>query len=241
MRTAAVLAALALLATPRRRALVTHSRAARPPRRRGHDPSASRLPAAVLGGAGVAVLVGGSTGIVVGLGATGGLSWWLASLPSRAAVERERSLRADLPMAADLLAACLSAGAAPSSALEAVARAVGGDLGSVLVSAARRWSLSGSLADAFGGIAECAPGAPLHVLATVCSRAERGGGSAVPLLTSCARDLREVRRTELDVRARRAGAFAVAPLGLCFLPAFVLVGIVPLVAGLVRDGVTGVP
>lgn len=31
---------------------------------------------------------------------------------------------------------------------------------------------------------------------------------------------------------RRVGVLAVAPLGLCFLPAFVLLGIVPVVVGL---------
>jgi hypothetical protein len=31
---------------------------------------------------------------------------------------------------------------------------------------------------------------------------------------------------------RRAGVLAAAPLGLCFLPAFVLVGVVPVVTGL---------
>ena len=35
-----------------------------------------------------------------------------------------------------------------------------------------------------------------------------------------------------EARAQRAGVLIAAPLGLCFLPAFVLVGIVPLVATL---------
>ncbi|MCU1692975.1 MAG: hypothetical protein JWM64_2066, partial [Frankiales bacterium] len=35
-----------------------------------------------------------------------------------------------------------------------------------------------------------------------------------------------------EQRARRAGVLAVAPLGLCFLPAFVLLGVVPVVVGL---------
>ncbi|MFB9964969.1 hypothetical protein ACFFOP_20530 [Sinosporangium siamense] len=32
--------------------------------------------------------------------------------------------------------------------------------------------------------------------------------------------------------ARRVGVYAVAPLGLCFLPAFVVVGVVPTMVGL---------
>jgi hypothetical protein len=34
-------------------------------------------------------------------------------------------------------------------------------------------------------------------------------------------------------RSQRVGVLVVAPLGLCFLPAFVLIGVVPLAAGLV--------
>ncbi len=36
-------------------------------------------------------------------------------------------------------------------------------------------------------------------------------------------------------RARRVGVRAAVPLGLCLLPAFLLIGIVPVVAGLVSD------
>jgi len=35
-------------------------------------------------------------------------------------------------------------------------------------------------------------------------------------------------------RARRAGVHVVAPLAMCFLPAFVLVAVVPVVLGLAR-------
>jgi len=44
---------------------------------------------------------------------------------------------------------------------------------------------------------------------------------------------RRARQVAAQAAARRAGVLAVGPLGLCFLPAFVLVGVVPLVAGLV--------
>jgi hypothetical protein len=39
--------------------------------------------------------------------------------------------------------------------------------------------------------------------------------------------------------ARSAGVRAVAPLGLCFLPAFVLVGVVPTVVGLATAALHG--
>ncbi|MCW2777557.1 MAG: hypothetical protein JWN17_1282, partial [Frankiales bacterium] len=47
-----------------------------------------------------------------------------------------------------------------------------------------------------------------------------------------AADARAEARSAAEQRARRAGVLAVAPLGLCFLPAFVLLGVVPVVVGL---------
>ncbi len=50
-----------------------------------------------------------------------------------------------------------------------------------------------------------------------------------------AEDLRAVTRSEMEGRARAVGVKAAGPLGLCLLPAFVLVGVVPLVAGTVAQ------
>jgi Flp pilus assembly protein TadB len=203
------------------------------------EPATARSSAVAIAAAATWLLVGGPVGVAGGLTVAVALPRWLRTLPSRAAAERDRGLRSAAPLAAELLAACLAAGASPGPAVRAVGRAVGGDLGDVLDTAARGWALTGSLAAAFTGVRECAVGAPLHDVATACSRAERGGGSAVALLTATASELRDARRTDLDAAARRAGAFAVAPLGLCFLPAFVLIGIVPLVAGLLSEALPG--
>jgi hypothetical protein len=46
-------------------------------------------------------------------------------------------------------------------------------------------------------------------------------------------DLAETGRAEVEQRARTVGVRAAVPLGLCLLPAFLLLGIVPLVASLV--------
>ena len=47
-----------------------------------------------------------------------------------------------------------------------------------------------------------------------------------------AADVRAEYRSAAEQAARRVGVLAVAPLGLCFLPAFVLLGVVPVVVGL---------
>ena len=46
---------------------------------------------------------------------------------------------------------------------------------------------------------------------------------------------REQREARVDAAAQRAGVLVVLPLGLCFLPAFVLVGVVPILLGVLDD------
>ena len=45
----------------------------------------------------------------------------------------------------------------------------------------------------------------------------------------------EQARAEVEDRARRVGVRAAVPLGLCLLPSFVVLGIVPLAAALLAD------
>ncbi|PSL05416.1 hypothetical protein CLV30_104286 [Haloactinopolyspora alba] len=56
------------------------------------------------------------------------------------------------------------------------------------------------------------------------------GTSPVAALRRTAAEAREAARWAGEAKARSLGARAAAPLGLCFLPAFVLVGVVPMVA-----------
>ena len=53
--------------------------------------------------------------------------------------------------------------------------------------------------------------------------------------TGSAAELAARARADVEDRARRVGVRAAVPLGLCLLPAFLLIGIVPVVAGLVSD------
>ena len=43
------------------------------------------------------------------------------------------------------------------------------------------------------------------------------------------------RRAQTEVAVRRAGIWVLAPLGVCFLPAFLCLGVVPLVLGIAGD------
>jgi hypothetical protein len=65
----------------------------------------------------------------------------------------------------------------------------------------------------------------------------RSGATGAPLartVREVAADERARQRAALEERARAVGVRAVAPLAVCFLPAFVLVGVVPVVVGIAR-------
>jgi pilus assembly protein TadC len=57
----------------------------------------------------------------------------------------------------------------------------------------------------------------------------------VPALRALGSDLRASSRARTEEALRRAGVWVLAPLGACFLPAFVCLGVVPLVLGIARD------
>ncbi|EFE68009.1 integral membrane protein [Streptomyces viridosporus ATCC 14672] len=70
---------------------------------------------------------------------------------------------------------------------------------------------------------------------------ERADVSGLPLSTPVARLAAEARAEwarAATARARRAAVMVSAPVGLCFLPAFVAVGVLPVVIGL-AGGVLG--
>ncbi|MYV98813.1 type II secretion protein F, partial [Streptomyces sp. SID3343] len=73
-------------------------------------------------------LWGGWVGAGVGVVVAGLLDRRLGRLEARSVRASRERLRADLPCAADLFAACLVAGSSPVEAAEAVAHAVGGPL-----------------------------------------------------------------------------------------------------------------
>ncbi|MFF9068416.1 type II secretion system F family protein [Streptomyces sp. NPDC014891] len=144
-----------------------------------------------------------------------------------------------LPLAADLLAACASAGAGPGEAAEAVGRSLGGPLGERLTRTAAELRLGGEPAEVwrrFGAL----PGA-----AGLARCLERAGSSGAPAAEAVARHaaaLRSARARTAATRARRAQVLISGPVGLCFLPAFLAVGVAPVVIGLATgllDGPAG--
>jgi pilus assembly protein TadC len=145
--------------------------------------------------------------------------------PSRDPV---RSVGTEIPAAIDLLAACLSAGATPERALASVADAFDGDIADVLSTAARLSALGAPVETAWSRYLGDARWGPV---ARSVIRAHHSGAALTDVLVRLADDRRHALRAEAHAGSQRAGVHAVLPLGLCFLPAFVLVGVVPVVAG----------
>jgi Flp pilus assembly protein TadB len=183
------------------------------------------------------VLVGGVVGGLVGLAGAYGVRRWQRSRRPGADVDADADAGGpeaarQLPLAADLLAACISAGAGPREAAEAVGESLGGPVGDRLARAAAELRLGGEPARAWGWLGRI-PGAV--ALARCLERADSTGAPAAEPVARLAERFRADRARTAAARGRRAQVLITAPVGLCFLPAFLAVGVAPVVIGL-ADG-----
>lgn len=198
---------------------------------RGRSDTIALLGAALAGFA-AGVLTGGWPGLAVGAVVVP-VAWLALRRFEPAARRRERlAAAADLPIAADLLAAALRAGAPVQHAAEAVGQALGGPVGERLVGVARALADGAPAEQAWAGLADVA-GAARLIRAAV--RSAESGAALVGMLGRLAEDLRAARAASAEASARRLGVLVVLPLGLCFLPAFVLAGVVPVVVAVLGD------
>ncbi len=215
-------------------------RTALPPPRGAPVPRGGRLPPATTAclvlGLSLALLLGLRVGLALGAVVAVGGPRALARLEPRSVRDdRERLLR-DLPLVLDLLASCLAGGAPLARAADAVARAVGGPAGGRLGAVGSALAVGAPAGEAWRLLAGTDPAGrdadPLAPAARALSRAADGGAPVADAVSRLAGDARADARSRAEQAARRVGVLAVAPLGLCFLPAFVLVGVVPVVVGL---------
>ncbi|MEV4805010.1 type II secretion system F family protein [Nonomuraea sp. NPDC049421] len=175
------------------------------------------------------LLIGGTPGLITGVLLTPATAFYLHRRTPPDSQDDQRRIAADLPFAADLMTACLRAGRPVSTATETAATAIGGPLGERLTWASTRLRLG---ADPEPTWAYLAKDPSMGHLSRAMSRAAQTGAPVADVLTRLADDAREESRAAAVAAARSVGVKAVAPLGLCFLPAFVLLGIIPVVAGL---------
>jgi pilus assembly protein TadC len=196
------------------------------------DPDRRRLIdacAAAAAGLAVAAVLGGLLGVVAGIGAGLGLRQVVARLEP-AAVRWARAVRAaELPLALDLLAVCLRSGSPLVVALEIVGGALPGLLGADLVRVAWMERLGASPGAAWS---EHRDDPVLGPVVRLVRRSAASGSGLATAFERLAGDRRTAAVAAGQARAQRAAVYATAPLGLCFLPAFVLLTVVPLAASI---------
>jgi pilus assembly protein TadC len=200
----------------------------RPPRARGSTGPGLR-PLAVVGVAiGAWLLVGGVAGLVVGVVAAVVARRVLAGAETTPARREREEVERTLPHLVDLFASTLRAGAEPVAGLAQVCAALPGPAAARLAPVVERarW---GSGADAWAAIAEDESLAPL---ARALVRSQVSGASVVQAVERLADELERESLARAEDAARRVGVSAAIPLGVCLLPAFMLLGVVPTVASL---------
>ncbi len=138
----------------------------------------------------------------------------------------------------DVLAVCLAAGMSVSSAAAATAPSAPALLARVLRRAADLSVLGADPAVAWSAPPDLPPGSLDSQTDALLRLARRSAASGVALaeaVADLATQYRQDAAHAASAAAERAGVLIAGPLGLCFLPAFVCLGIVPVVAGLAAD------
>lgn len=188
--------------------------------------------ACLVAGAAAALLLPLPVGLLAGAALAVAGPRVLDRLEPRAVREKRDRLAADTPLVLDLLAACLAGGAPPAAAVEAVAAAVPGPAGVRLHAVGAALAVGSPSAQAWAALGGGDPADPLAPAARALARAAEGGAPVAAAVSRLAAEARADARLRGEEAARRVGVLAVAPLGLCFLPSFVLLGVVPVVVGL---------
>jgi hypothetical protein len=137
---------------------------------------------------------------------------------------------ADLAAAWEQLAVCLEVGLPVAAAVSAAAEPLDGQAGGALRRVAGLLELGADPDDAWSGVRD----PPLAAFARAAARSAGTGAALARAARTEAARLRDGLGDAAEARAHRAAVLITAPLGLCFLPAFLAVGIAPVVIGLAR-------
>jgi pilus assembly protein TadC len=142
-----------------------------------------------------------------------------------------------VPLVLDLLAAALRSGQPVATAVAVVAPVAGDGHGERLRLVAGLLRFGADPAVAWASLSDSA-------LSPVAAAAVRSAESGLRLARGfelLAAELRDEAQVAALARAHRAGVWAMAPLGLCFLPAFACLGILPVIVGIANGVLSGTP
>jgi pilus assembly protein TadC len=187
-------------------------------------------------GAALAVLLvlSGPLPVTVGLGAALGSVVFLVlgRVETCGAAATRAELVAELPAALDVLAACVASGMPLRSATSAVASACGGPLGARLAAVVSRTSAGFGDGDAWAALRD---DGVLGSVARDLARAADAGTAIGALLARHAEAARSAAHAAALARAKAVGVRTIIPVSVCYLPAFFLLGVVPVIAGVLAS------
>lgn len=203
-------------------------------------PKASALPARTraIASSGVGLTltlaVGGPMPVALALGAASAavVFWVLGRIETGEAASIRAELVAELPAALDVLAACVASGMPLRSATGAVASAVGGSLGERLSSVVARTGAGFGEGEAWAALRD---DDVLGPMARDLRRAADAGTSISGLLARHAQAARSAAHAASLAQARAVGVRTIIPVSVCYLPAFFLLGVVPVIAGVLES------
>ena len=178
------------------------------------------------------VLLGLVWGLVVGAVLAPVVYRAVGRLESSTSRRRAAQIQADLPGALDLVVAALQVGRPPVMAFALAAEATTGPLAVELTVVAGRLAVAADPEGVWHGVADDPALAPVG---RAFRRAAASGMPVAEIVRGVADELRRERGARLRERSQRVGVRTAAPLGLCFLPAFFLIGIVPTIVATFRS------
>lgn len=136
----------------------------------------------------------------------------------------------------DLMAACLRGGLPAGTAALAVSSTAPGDAAGALRTTADLLILGADPEAAWAPVSHVPE---IEALARMARRSARSGASLADAVAELAESERLRAEDAAAAAAEKAGVLISGPLGLCFLPAFVCLGIVPVVVGLAGNVLGG--
>lgn len=208
----------------------------------GPPEQTTRLGSTTRGGLALVAL---AVGILLVPGAAGlgvapilaGVTWLVSGrMESPAVLRARRELVLEMPQALSLLASALLAGSPPRVAVRQVAEVSGTRTRELLESVAGHVQVGCAEPEAWLALADDPVAGPVWGRAARdLARNAHSGAAVVELLELHAEQALAVRRARVERQARTVGVQSVLPMTACFLPAFVLVGVVPIIAGLLGN------
>ena len=176
--------------------------------------------------AGLAAIVDPLAGLVLAIASV------IACVASKIAATRARRARLarELPAALEVLTMASAAGMTLPVALAMAVDELDGEVGVVLGDVMRRHAHGVGLADALADVAR-REGEPLEPVLSMLATSLHSGAPVSDALARAADRQRRVARRDAETRIRRLPVSLLVPLVCCVMPAFVLVTIVPVIAG----------